>query len=500
MGTKQRLVLSAGTYVDLPDYTSPYNANFAIAFFIRVRSLPSSKIKAIGAYNGMHLNIDVDGTLTFDNYSTSVTFGLGGPVTLNTWYWVCFEGAPGGAWQTQKGTPGGSASIQASGTGGTVTGDYSLLASYIGYNDGGLQGEFDLYQLAFYDSSYTQTDLDNHRTKYLNSGTLPTSLARLYSFEGDTTQVTDNVGGAAGVLGDGATPSTYATFSATNLPAITDINVTSINGGADISEDATGVLIEYTGGPITSISIGGEAQSNLTTVAGGITFDVSMTSFGFGSQTITLSDGAASLDIAVNIVPASGQYYVTVGSYIEPDINARIQITDPQTGWQVEWDNSLVTIDSTLAYSGTGNQTFNVRYFDGSTWSAWQQYIITVSADTTAPTLLSATITANDLKLRFDEPVKVGVGDSAGWEITLSGGAATLTYASGSTSSILHYTISRTPATSETGTIAYTQPGSGIQDIAGNDLASIASESVNIFNGITFIRSRVARHFPKLKR
>ena len=100
--------------------------------------------------------------------------------------------------------------------------------------------------------------------------------------------------------------------------------------------------------------------------------------------------------------------------------------------------------------------------------------------DTTPPTLSSATIPSagTSISLAFNEAVSVGAGGNGGWTITPSGGAATMSYASGSGSSTLVYNLNRTVNSGETGTVAYTQPGNGIEDAAGNDLATIPSASV----------------------
>ncbi len=100
--------------------------------------------------------------------------------------------------------------------------------------------------------------------------------------------------------------------------------------------------------------------------------------------------------------------------------------------------------------------------------------------DTTAPTLQVALIpkAGTTLVLAFNEAVKFGAGGNGGFALTMSGGAVTATYASGTTTTVLTYTLSRTVAAAETGTITYTQPGNGVEDIAGNDLASIGATSV----------------------
>jgi hypothetical protein len=60
-----------------------------------------------------------------------------------------------------------------------------------------------------------------------------------------------------------------------------------------------------------------------------------------------------------------------------------------------------------------------------------------------------------------------------------SGGATTLTYASGSGGTSLTFNVSRTVLEAETGCVnSYTQPGNGIEDLAGNDLASFSNQAV----------------------
>lgn len=103
-------------------------------------------------------------------------------------------------------------------------------------------------------------------------------------------------------------------------------------------------------------------------------------------------------------------------------------------------------------------------------------------ADVTAPTLNTKTIPSggNTIVFTFNEPVTYGAGGSGGFSLTLSGGAVTATYSSGTGSSTLTYSLSRTVSTGETGTFTYTQPGNGIEDTAGNDLASITSTAITI--------------------
>ena len=100
-------------------------------------------------------------------------------------------------------------------------------------------------------------------------------------------------------------------------------------------------------------------------------------------------------------------------------------------------------------------------------------------ADTTAPTLLSAIIAKDVLRLNCDEAVQIGAGGGGGVALTLSGGALTATF-SHVLGATVFFTLSRTPDIAETGTGAYTQPGNGIKDLAGNDLVSVPSFTVTV--------------------
>ena len=112
-------------------------------------------------------------------------------------------------------------------------------------------------------------------------------------------------------------------------------------------------------------------------------------------------------------------------------------------------------------------------------------------SDVTAPTLSTATIplAGTTIVLTFSEAVSIGAGGNGGFTVSLSGGAATLTYSSGSGTSQLTYTISRTVAANETGTVSYTQPGNGVEDAAGNDLATFSNMTISRSGVVSIIRS-----------
>jgi len=107
-----------------------------------------------------------------------------------------------------------------------------------------------------------------------------------------------------------------------------------------------------------------------------------------------------------------------------------------------------------------------------------------------APNLLSAIIpdVGDEIHLLFDEVVSFGAGGNAGFVATLTGGASAMTYVSGEGTATLIYSLARTVEGVETGTLAYTQPGDGVEDDDLNDLASFSGFSItnNSEQGVLF--------------
>jgi hypothetical protein len=101
------------------------------------------------------------------------------------------------------------------------------------------------------------------------------------------------------------------------------------------------------------------------------------------------------------------------------------------------------------------------------------------AADTTAPTLSSATIGTNGttLTLGMSETVtrSGGVFDV---DCNTAGSNITATYSSGSGSSTLVYTLGSTVGSGDTCNLDYNGASNGIEDAAGNDLASITDRNV----------------------
>lgn len=193
---------------------------------------------------------------------------------------------------------------------------------------------------------------------------------------------------------------------------------------------------------------------------------VSVGAGGNGGFAVSLSGGACTLTYSSGSGSSSLVY--TTSRTIQSGETGTIGYTQLGSGIEDASGNDLATFSSSAI---TNNST----------------------ADTIAPTVLSATlISATSLRISLSETVLFGAGGNGGWAVTLSGGAATLTYSSGSGSNTLFYTVSRAVAANETGTYAYTQPGNGVEDTAGTDLATIASGT--IINSIGGARNSARLH------
>lgn len=110
----------------------------------------------------------------------------------------------------------------------------------------------------------------------------------------------------------------------------------------------------------------------------------------------------------------------------------------------------------------------------------FQQNLAGAVADTTAPVVSSVTVQSDGtVAIALTEIVYAGAGGNAGFSLSAPAGSVSLAYSSGVGTSVLIYNASRAISTTETGiTCSYVQPGNGIEDAAGNDLASFASVAV----------------------
>jgi hypothetical protein len=154
------------------------------------------------------------------------------------------------------------------------------------------------------------------------------------------------------------------------------------------------------------------------------------------------------------------------------------------TGNYFKFSSGAPALNTGYTIAGVTSDFFSVDRPQGAAYDIGA-YEYPIGSDTTAPTVSSAAIntTGTSLTLTMSETVSIGSGGSGGFTLSASGGAATLTYASGSGSSALVYTISRPIQYGETVTRSYTQPVNGIEDLAGNDLASFSGAAVT--NGST---------------
>lgn len=112
--------------------------------------------------------------------------------------------------------------------------------------------------------------------------------------------------------------------------------------------------------------------------------------------------------------------------------------------------------------------------------------VATTLVETTPPTLVSASVdtTGQLLTLVFSEAVTFGAGGNTGFSLSATNGAVTPVYASGSgTTTLVYGWVSRLIYSTETVTLGYTQPGNGVEDLVGNDLATFSGSAVT--NGST---------------
>jgi hypothetical protein len=123
----------------------------------------------------------------------------------------------------------------------------------------------------------------------------------------------------------------------------------------------------------------------------------------------------------------------------------------------------------------------------GLTRSDWDigAYEYNGAADTTPPHIDSATIDSTGTKLTLAFSESVTINDSAGFTLGMSGGAAGLSLAE-TTATTLKFNITgraiEGPPSAETGTLDYVTVADGIQDAAGNDLASTGETDIAVTN------------------
>ncbi|MCW8171433.1 hypothetical protein D8B22_20585, partial [Verminephrobacter aporrectodeae subsp. tuberculatae] len=112
--------------------------------------------------------------------------------------------------------------------------------------------------------------------------------------------------------------------------------------------------------------------------------------------------------------------------------------------------------------------------------------VATQSADTTPPAFHSATVTGDQLVLRYTEAGTLdaaALAGNAGFAVNTAAGAAAITVSSAvvnGAAKTVTLTLSRAVAPAETLTVSYTKPESGavVQDAGGNDAANFSEQAV----------------------
>lgn len=262
--------------------------------------------------------------------------------------------------------------------------------------------------------------------------------------------------------------------------------------------------------PPTAASIGGVSVSPLAVADDGASMDVVVALFEWTEAQIASMSGTA-----VTVTGGGGANYATLYWSVQGAVQSATTVNTGITAG-TSGAVSLVRVADSYTYaitvhdigsgsyssltnpaqSGTFNITNGVIAYGLAadtartadfTWAhsfSRENAVVVINippaaADEIPPTLSSAVIGTNGttVTLNFSEAVTTGAGGTSGFTLSASGGAVTLSHSSTSGTSIV-YTASRTIAASETVTISYTQPGNGVEDISGNDLATFTGTSV----------------------
>lgn len=224
-------------------------------------------------------------------------------------------------------------------------------------------------------------------------------------------------------------------------------------------------------------------------------------SLAYNGTVDAVAGSAVTITFAGGVLPAGGStvsLYMGPSGWQERDLDAQASSTEVENykalaaGGGSIVNGTADVLPSSLVYSSQPSwwtaDSFTGTWppvnpdapsFSASIIPAGFRYTSTPPPDP-APTLSNATIgtSGTTITFTFTEAVTVGAGGSAGWALTLSTGSATATYSSGGGSATLVYTLSSTVNNGTTGTVAYTQPGGGIEDGAGNDLVTLSGATI----------------------
>jgi hypothetical protein len=247
--------------------------------------------------------------------------------------------------------------------------------------------------------------------------------------------------------------------------------------------DLDGTSLTETAWSDTSITITGPSSGEM---------------FGTGKTlTVTPATNAADSIAGQSYLPPTGQSYITFDAGGISGMSAAsigYGITGLAAGDQARFETTATKVGApsttctVTVEEGTGNiELTNVTSAGDYEFSAWfrdasdatdsGESVITF--DATVPVVASATINVagNQLTITLTENAAIGAGGNGGITLTSDGAAVTATYDSISTTDVI-YDLSRTVASSETITVDYVQPGAGITDTVGNEVASFSGLSV----------------------
>ena len=171
--------------------------------------------------------------------------------------------------------------------------------------------------------------------------------------------------------------------------------------------------------------------------------------------------------------PAAGDFAVTAGG-------------STVTVSSVDVSGSAVTL--TLASAAASGQTVTLDYTPGTNpiqdeagndaAALTGQAVTNSTADTTAPTLSTATVDGASLVLTYDEALDEDSTPAAG-AFAVTAGGSTVTVSSVAVSgSAVTLTLSSAVTAGQTVTVSYTPGASPIQDEAGNDAAALTGQAV----------------------
>lgn len=285
--------------------------------------------------------------------------------------------------------------------------------------------------------------------------------------------------------------------------------------------DGATITWNYSNGSYAKVTLGGNRTLSLTNATAPCSGILEVVQDGTGSRTLTLpgnspvgyalSTGAGEHDLLGFVKNSTGTYwsvdnYGTVLTQLStPALTATvIGNTEIDLGWtnvanessyKLEWSpngsSSWTQIGGTIAantitYNHTGLTSATHYYYrvsaigDGVTYSNsgyGTDDDVTTGTDVTAPILLSATVenaTPTHVDLVFSEALNSTWSASSAFTVT----GHTVSAITRVTSTTGYLTVDAFSA-SETRTLAYTQPGSNkMQDLAGNLLANISSQSI----------------------